>query len=496
MNDRSRELSDKKRTPKAEKEGVEAKEASREANTFVCPVSLSSEERILSLGLSKGRIPVDEVVETGVEVHMVEVEMVAVGMVVFEMVAELLNQTSQCITSFPYRRVLLSDCRILFLELYKLNLELLIMHLELLQFYLKLIHLCLIACTCVVNFKFQAMNDVEKNQWIQVIDLEMKSMYFNSVWELLDLPEGVKPIGCKWIYKRKRDSAGKVQTFKARLVGKGYIQREGVDYEETFSPVAMLKSIRILLYIATFYDYERWQMNVKTAFLNDNLEESIFMSQFEGFITQGQEQKVYKLNLFIYGLKQASILETLAAEDPPPTVESELRIAKPCSPATGRVFHPSPPTFESYCHRSRTVCSRQPSREASSRRVAEQQRPRAGSCSSSRADPPALEPSVCSGSFPPTLERLGPSDLRVLDFFSRSSSVATSTDLRRLGKRVVTVRTRPADLQVLPRDTEDQIFVPTGAHVARVRERARDWVEAEVGAKASWRATRSDRGKP
>ncbi|KAA0037509.1 gag/pol protein [Cucumis melo var. makuwa] len=121
-----------------------------------------------------------------------------------------------------------------------------------------------------------------------------------------DLPEGVKPIGCKWIYKRKRDSAGKVHTFKARLVAKGYTQREWVDYEETFSPVAMLKSIRILLSIAIFYDYEIWQMDVKTTFLNGNLEESIFMSQPEGFITQGQEQKVCKLNLSIYALKQAS----------------------------------------------------------------------------------------------------------------------------------------------------------------------------------------------
>ncbi|KAL4030988.1 hypothetical protein IC575_009243 [Cucumis melo] len=150
------------------------------------------------------------------------------------------------------------------------------------------------------------MNDVDKDQWVKAMDLEMESMYFNSVWELVDLPEGVKPIGCKWIYKRKRDSAGKVQTFKARLVAKGYTQREGVDYEETFSPVAMLKSIRILLSIATFYDYEIWQMDVKTAFLNGNLEESIFMSQPEGFITQGQEQKVCKLNRSIYGLKQAS----------------------------------------------------------------------------------------------------------------------------------------------------------------------------------------------
>ncbi|KAL0541547.1 hypothetical protein IC582_021599 [Cucumis melo] len=152
----------------------------------------------------------------------------------------------------------------------------------------------------------QAKNDVDKDQWIKAMDLEMESIYFNSVWELVDLPEGVKPIGCKWIYKRKRDSAGKVQTFKARLVAKGYTQREGVNYEETFSHVATLKSIRIPLSIATVYDYEIWQMDVKTAFLNGNLEQSIFMSQPEGFITQGQEQKVCKLNRSIYGLKQAS----------------------------------------------------------------------------------------------------------------------------------------------------------------------------------------------
>ncbi|KAA0052299.1 retrotransposon protein, putative, Ty1-copia subclass [Cucumis melo var. makuwa] len=101
----------------------------------------------------------------------------------------------------------------------------------------------------------QAMNDVDKDQWVKVMNLEMESMYFNLVWELVDLPE-------EGIPKGKR-----------------------VDYEETFSLIAMLKSIRILLSIATFYDYEIWQMDVKTAFLNGNLEESIFMSQSEGFDT-------------------------------------------------------------------------------------------------------------------------------------------------------------------------------------------------------------------
>ena len=109
------------------------------------------------------------------------------------------------------------------------------------------------------------MNDVDGDQWIKVMDLEMESMYLNLVQELVDQPNGVKPIGCKWIYKRKRDQTGKVQTFKDRLVAKDFTQREGVDYEETFSPVAMLKSIRILLSITTFYDYEIQQTDVKTA---------------------------------------------------------------------------------------------------------------------------------------------------------------------------------------------------------------------------------------
>ncbi|CAL9005326.1 unnamed protein product, partial [Prunus brigantina] len=100
---------------------------------------------------------------------------------------------------------------------------------------------------------------------------EMDSMYANQVWTLVDPPQGIVPIGNKWIFKRKMGSDGKVETYKARLVAKGYKQREGIDYEETFSPVAMIKSIRILLAIAAHYDYEIWQMDVKTAFLNGHL---------------------------------------------------------------------------------------------------------------------------------------------------------------------------------------------------------------------------------
>ena len=94
--------------------------------------------------------------------------------------------------------------------------------------------------------------------------------------------------------------------YKARLVAKGFRQIQGVDYDETFSPVAMLKSVRILLAIAAFFDYEIWQMDVKTAFLNGNVEEELYMVQPEGFIDPKDAGKVCKLQRSIYGLKQAS----------------------------------------------------------------------------------------------------------------------------------------------------------------------------------------------
>ena len=97
-----------------------------------------------------------------------------------------------------------------------------------------------------------------------------------------------------------------METFKERLVVKGYTQKEGIDYEETFSSVAMLKSIQIFLSIVAHMDYDIWKMDVKTAFLNGSLKENIHMKQPEGFIAKGKEHLVCKLNRSIYGLKQAS----------------------------------------------------------------------------------------------------------------------------------------------------------------------------------------------
>ena len=107
-------------------------------------------------------------------------------------------------------------------------------------------------------------------------------------------------------FKKKTDIDGNVHIFKARLVAKGFKQIHGIDYDETFSLVAMLKSFWILLAIATYYDYEIWQMDVKIAFLNGNLIEDVYMTQPEGFVHSENSRKVCKLQRSIYGLKQAS----------------------------------------------------------------------------------------------------------------------------------------------------------------------------------------------
>ncbi|PKI52912.1 hypothetical protein CRG98_026743, partial [Punica granatum] len=130
----------------------------------------------------------------------------------------------------------------------------------------------------------EAVIGPDSEKWLEAMRSEMEFMYTNQVWTLVDPPEGVKPIGCKWVFKKKTDMDGNVITFKGRLVAKGFRQVHGVDYDETFSPMAMLKSIRILLAIAAYYDYEIWQMDVKTAFLNGKLLENVYMTQPEGFV--------------------------------------------------------------------------------------------------------------------------------------------------------------------------------------------------------------------
>jgi hypothetical protein len=99
-------------------------------------------------------------------------------------------------------------------------------------------------------------------------------MSSNDVWDLVDIPDEVKPVGCKWVYKIKCDSKGNVERFKARLIAKGFTQKEGVDYNETFSPVSKKDSFRIVMALVAHYDLELHQMDVKTVFLNGDLDET------------------------------------------------------------------------------------------------------------------------------------------------------------------------------------------------------------------------------
>jgi hypothetical protein len=117
----------------------------------------------------------------------------------------------------------------------------------------------------------------------------------NGTWEVVDRPYGCKPVGCKWVFKNKLRPDGTIEKYKARLFAKGYTQKEGEDYFDTYSPVARLTTIRVLLSLAASHGLFVHQMDVKTAFLNGELEEEIYMDQPDGFIAKGQEGKVCKL---------------------------------------------------------------------------------------------------------------------------------------------------------------------------------------------------------
>ena len=141
--------------------------------------------------------------------------------------------------------------------------------------------------------------------WKEAVHSEMDSILANETWEITDRPYGCKPIGCKWVFKKKLRPDGTIEKYKARLVAKGYTQKEGEDFFDTYSLVARLTTIRVLLSLATSHGLLIHQMDVKTAFLNGELDEEIYMEQPDGFVVDGQEGKVCKLLKSLYGLKQA-----------------------------------------------------------------------------------------------------------------------------------------------------------------------------------------------
>ena len=128
----------------------------------------------------------------------------------------------------------------------------------------------------------------------------------NKTWRLVDLPKGKNVVGCKWVFKVKRNADGDLSRYKARLVAQGYSQEAGQEYEEVFAPVARYSSIRSVLAIANQLDLEVHQMDVKTAFLNGDLENEIYMEQPEGYVGKSRPNMVCKLQKSLYGLKQSA----------------------------------------------------------------------------------------------------------------------------------------------------------------------------------------------
>jgi hypothetical protein len=152
----------------------------------------------------------------------------------------------------------------------------------------------------------EAMMEPDSEKWFGAMESKIESMHDNQVWNLVDPIDSVRPIGCKCVFMKKMDKDGNVHIYKARLVAKDYKQTHGIDYDETFSPIVILKSVWILLATAAYFDYEIWQMDAKMAFLNGNLIEDVYMTQSESFVNPKHSGKIYKLQKSIYVLKQAS----------------------------------------------------------------------------------------------------------------------------------------------------------------------------------------------
>jgi hypothetical protein len=132
---------------------------------------------------------------------------------------------------------------------------------------------------------------------------EMTAIEVNGTWKLEEALAGIRPIGLKWVFRTKRDATGNISKYKARLVAKGYVQQLGMDFDEVFTPVARLESVRLLLAYAAGQGWPIHHMDVKSAFLNGELQEVVYVAQPPGFVVAGEKTKVLRLSKALYGLR-------------------------------------------------------------------------------------------------------------------------------------------------------------------------------------------------
>jgi hypothetical protein len=160
-------------------------------------------------------------------------------------------------------------------------------------------------CAVIGDEPATAEEALKTEEWRAAMMEELGSIKENKTWSLVNLARGQKAIGLKWVFKLKHDEHEDILKHKARLVAKGYVQRQGVDFEEVFVPVARMESERVLLILAAHNNWPMHHMDVKSAFLNGDLGEEVYVSQPPGFIKSGEEKKVYMLHKALYGLRQA-----------------------------------------------------------------------------------------------------------------------------------------------------------------------------------------------
>ena len=146
----------------------------------------------------------------------------------------------------------------------------------------------------------EASND---KSWVKAMEEELDQIQKNETWELVPRPKNKNVIGTKWVFRNKLNEEGQITRNKARLVFKGYAQVEGIDFEETFSPVARMEAIRMILAYACSNKIKVYQMDVKSAFLNGELEEEVYIEQPEGFQVSDKKGYVCRLKKALYGLK-------------------------------------------------------------------------------------------------------------------------------------------------------------------------------------------------